>query len=84
MSEPSALVILFDGVEEMEAVAPIDLLRRAGVRVTVVSASEDLGITGRNDIRLRAEIFLSECLESDFDLVVLPGGPGHAALLDRL
>jgi len=83
MKHPSALAILFDGVEELEAVAPIDLLRRAGVEVTVASASGNLAVEGRNGITLVADAPLADCLASPVDLIILPGGPGHASLLDQ-
>ena len=49
-SPKSVLIIIGDGVEEMEAVAPIDLLRRAGVEVTVASITGNRRVTGRNAI----------------------------------
>jgi 4-methyl-5(b-hydroxyethyl)-thiazole monophosphate biosynthesis len=81
MKTPTALVIVVDGVEELEAVAPIDLLRRAEVAVTVAAAGESREITGRNAIRMCADRLLSEVAAEPFDLVVIPGGPGHVTLL---
>ena len=78
-SPKSALFIIGDGVEEMEAVAPIDLLRRAGVDVTVASITGNRRITGRNAIVLEADILLEEASES-YDAVVIPGGPGIKAV----
>jgi len=83
MNKPTALVLIFDGVEEMEATAPIDLLRRAGVEVTVASAFHSREVKGRNGIRLVADKTLSDCRDLSVDLLVLPGGPGHANLLDH-
>jgi protein deglycase len=73
---PTALVILPEGVEELEAVAPIDLLRRAGVEVTVAALGETIHVTGRNAITLHADAPLSAVGEKPFDLLFLPGGPG--------
>jgi 4-methyl-5(b-hydroxyethyl)-thiazole monophosphate biosynthesis len=81
MKSSSALVIIFDGVEELEAVAPIDCLRRAGIHVTVASASESLSTKGRNEITLTADSSLDEAILVEYDLVVIPGGPGHTALV---
>ncbi len=81
MNKPTAMVLIFDGVEEMEATAPIDLLRRAGVDVTVAAALDNREIEGRNGIRLVADKTLADCRNQPVDLVVLPGGPGHADLL---
>lgn len=73
---PSVLAILPEGVEELEAVAPIDLLRRAGVEVTVAALGETIHVTGRNALTLHADAPLSSVGEKLFDLLFLPGGPG--------
>lgn len=78
-SAKSALFIIGDGVEELEAVAPIDLLRRAGVAVTVASITDDCAVTGRNDIVLKADGLLSD-VSGTFDAIVIPGGPGTKAV----
>ena len=74
---PSVLAILADGFEEIETVAPIDLLRRAGVHVTTASRGTDLYVKGRSDMVLRAvcrlEALAAPC---SFDCLFLPGGPG--------
>ena len=72
----TALVILAEGVEELEAIAPIDLLRRAGVTVTVAALAETIHVTGRNRITLHADSPLSAIGERLFDLLLIPGGPG--------
>lgn len=71
-----ALIILHPGFEEMEAVAPIDLLARAGVEVVQASTSGTRLVEGRNGITLEATRLLSEVAEQEFDAVILPGGPG--------
>ncbi|MSU65183.1 MAG: DJ-1/PfpI family protein [Opitutus sp.] len=73
---PTVLVILAEGFEEMEAIAPIDLLRRAGVEVTVAALAEGIHVTGRNGVTLHADTPLTAALGRDFDCVLLPGGPG--------
>ena len=72
----TALVILADGFEEIEAVTPVDLLRRAGVGTTVASLGPDLLVTGKNQLRLKADALLDEAAGQPPDLLVLPGGPG--------
>ena len=72
----NALVLLADGFEELEAIAPIDLLRRAGVKVTVAALAETIHVTGRNGITLHADSPLSAVGERLFDLLLIPGGPG--------
>lgn len=79
MSSITTLVIINDGVEELEALAPVDLLRRAGITVTLASASDSLDVTGRNGIHLRADARFSPEMQLP-DLLVIPGGPGHQEL----
>lgn len=83
MSQKTALVIIMDGVEEIEAVAPIDLLRRGGAAVTVAAASNQTRVVGRDDIVFLADCCLHAVDQQVFDLVVVPGGPGHALLLEN-
>jgi len=80
MSRKRALFILAEGFEELEVIAPVDLLRRAGVEVVMASRDENLTLTGRNGIHLSADLLLPTALESEYDIVVLPGGPGHKLL----
>lgn len=72
----TALIILHPGFEELEAIAPIDILRRGGVKVTVASQHSGLSVTGRNGITLQAECPLDTVLNKSFDALILPGGPG--------
>ncbi len=71
------LMVISPGFEELEAVAPLDILRRAEFEVTLASAGEGLEVEGRNGIRLLADAALEAVLAQDFDAIVLPGGP-HA------
>lgn len=73
---PNVLVPLADGFEEIEAFAPIDLLRRAGVEVTTASLAENRHATGRSGITAHADVALSAVSGQVFDLVFLPGGAG--------
>ncbi len=73
----TVLVILPEGFEEIEAVTPIDLLRRAGVEVTVAALGETIHVTGRNQITVHADTPLGALApDRAFDLLLLPGGPG--------
>jgi len=76
-----ALVLIFDGVEEVEAVTPIDLLRRAEIQVTVAAVGGKHLISSKNNVRLQADALLEESPSTGWDLLVVPGGPGHKALL---
>ena len=73
-------VFLAEGVEEMEALAPIDLLRRVGVEVTTVGVGGKL-IKGAHGVGFTADSDGEGLDFSDVDCVVLPGGmPGTTNL----
>ncbi len=72
----TVLVILTDGFEEIEAVSPIDILRRAGAEVTLAARTDSLEVTGKCGMILKAEVALADCIDQDYDLLILPGGPG--------
>jgi protein deglycase len=77
----TAILLLANGFEEIEAITPADLLRRAGVEVNLVSVEENLLVHGRNDIHVTADMLLPTALEAaPYDAVILPGGPGHNTL----
>jgi protein deglycase len=70
------LCLIGPGFEEIEAVAPIDLLRRAGAEVVIASVPGDLQVTGRCGVTLRADVALADVATQEFDLLLIPGGPG--------
>ena len=72
----SVLVPLADGFEEIEAICIIDVLRRAGASVTVASV-KDIEVTAAHDVKIVADIKISDCMDNTYDLIALPGGmPG--------
>lgn len=73
---PTVIVPLADGFEEIEAFAPVDLLRRGGVEVTTASLADNRHATGRSGITAHADATLGEAAGRDYDLVFLPGGAG--------
>lgn len=73
---PKVLAILAEGFEEIEALAPVDLLRRAGAEVTVAALAEGIHVTGRCGVTVHADTTLTAVAQLDFDCVLLPGGPG--------
>jgi 4-methyl-5(b-hydroxyethyl)-thiazole monophosphate biosynthesis len=74
------LVPLAEGFEEIEAVAIVDLLRRAGIEVRTASLA-GREVTGSHDITVLADARLDEVDAGDYDMIVLPGGmPGTTHL----
>ena len=75
------------GYEEIEALTVVDLCRRAGIEVTMVSVDETAAVTGSHQITVQMDQLLSETDFDAFDLLVLPGGmPGtlHLEACDGL
>jgi 4-methyl-5(b-hydroxyethyl)-thiazole monophosphate biosynthesis len=72
----TALVILAEGFEEIEAVAVIDILRRADVGCTVAAQHDGKFVTGKTGIQIVADELLDNVRDKTFDLLVFPGGPG--------
>lgn len=70
---PAALVPLAEGFEEIETACIVDVLRRAGVQVTVAGIQGAGTYTGSRGLAFVAETGLPEA-EGPFDLMVVPGG----------
>ncbi|MCL2013128.1 MAG: DJ-1/PfpI family protein [Cystobacterineae bacterium] len=70
---PRVLVPLAKGFEEIEAVAVVDILRRAGATVVLAGLEEGL-VPGAHGILLQADTTLDKVREENFDMLVLPGG----------
>lgn len=80
----SALVAIADGSEEMEAIIAVDVLRRAGINVTLASINPDSTlIRASRGVAIVADTTIDQIVSDHFDLIVLPGGmPGAANLRD--
>ncbi|MFV0390693.1 MAG: DJ-1 family glyoxalase III [Paludibacteraceae bacterium] len=70
----NVFIFLADGFEEIEAIAPIDILRRAEIDVTTVSISADKTVEGAHGVKILADKIFSEVDCSTSDLLLLPGG----------
>ncbi|MBQ1783784.1 MAG: DJ-1/PfpI family protein [Gammaproteobacteria bacterium] len=80
------LVAIADGSEEIEAVVVIDVLRRAGLAVTVASCAPEgrLQVVASRGVHITADCAMDDLLSDTFDLIVLPGGmPGAEHLRDQ-
>ena len=77
-----AVVVLAQGFEEIEAITVIDVLRRAGIEVTIAGL-ECGAVHGSHDIGVIADRPIEEVDAAGFDALILPGGmPGAAHLRD--
>jgi len=79
----TALIPIAEGSEEIELVTIVDVLRRAGVEVTVASANsgEKLQICASRGTHIVADAMLDDCANKHYDLIAVPGGlPGSEHL----
>lgn len=84
-------IFLANGFEEIEGLTIVDLLRRAGIEITMVSITGTKEITGAHKIKVEADALFEDIDYSDADMLILPGGmPGtkhlgtHKELVDLL
>jgi 4-methyl-5(b-hydroxyethyl)-thiazole monophosphate biosynthesis len=68
-----AVLILAPGYEELEAVAVVDILRRAGVEI-VMAGTEEGPIASARNVKIVTDTTLDQIMDQKFDLIVLPGG----------
>ncbi len=81
MGNKKVLVILADGFEEIEAITPIDVLKRAGLDVTIAGLSSTT-VGGSHGIKFQADLLLDQYRGLP-DAVILPGGlPGAKNLAE--
>lgn len=73
MTKKVALFIA-DGSEEVEAITPVDLLRRAKIDVDVVSVMESRTVTASRGVVITADKKIDEIVFDDYDMLILPGG----------
>lgn len=73
-------MLLGTGFEETEAIAPLDLLRRAGVEILTVGISGKT-VSGSHKIKVEADITIGEMDLTDVEMVIIPGGLGGVASL---
>src|SRR4030042_4829218 len=73
---PKVVILLADGFEEVEAVAIVDVLRRADIEVTIAGLHEG-PVTSARKIRVLPDAVIDTIRTENFDMIVLPGGqPG--------
>ena len=73
-------MLLGTGFEETEAIAPLDLLRRAGVEILTVGINGKT-VSGSHKIKVEADITIGEMDLTDVEMVIIPGGLGGVASL---
>lgn len=75
-------MFLADGFEEVEALAPLDILRRASVDIKTVGVTGEY-VTGAHNITVKADISLGDVDKNAIDALILPGGLGGTENMDK-
>lgn len=73
-------VFFGEGFEEIEAVTPVDILKRAGHNVLTVSVGHSHHVMGSHGFMIKTDFCIDEIHLDNFDMLILPGGPGHKNL----
>ena len=75
-------ILLANGFEEIEALSPVDLLRRAGLSIDLIGIGEKT-VTGSHGIKISADIVSDDADINAYDAVILPGGMPGTLNLDK-
>lgn len=75
-------ILLANGFEEVEAIEPIDILRRCGAEVKTASIMETKKVCGAHGITVTADMMISEIIPENAEMIMLPGGGLGHELLD--
>ncbi|XP_031848540.1 protein dj-1beta [Nomia melanderi] len=76
MAKKTAILLIANGSEEMEAVITTDVLRRAGIDVTVAGLSAEKCVKCSRDVKICVDANLQDAVQQKYDVVILPGGLG--------
>ena len=84
-------IFLAAGFEEIEALTVVDLCRRSGLEIDMVSITEERRVTGSHGICVEADTVFAEAAFEQYEMLILPGGmPGtknleiHGGLMEKL
>lgn len=78
----SICIFLAEGFEEMEAMFPLDILRRGGLNVKTVSVTGNKTVTSSHQVPVVADMLFEDLNEAEVEMIVLPGGLPGATNLD--
>ena len=67
---------IVEGFEQIEAVTPVDLLRRAGITVDTVSVFDEKKVKSSHGVVIETDKNMKDINFDDYEMLILPGGPG--------
>ncbi|MDR2405268.1 MAG: DJ-1/PfpI family protein [Deltaproteobacteria bacterium] len=71
---PKAALFIINGFEEVEAITPLDLMRRGGIETDLVSVNPELSVKGANNLEVKADRLMKDINYKDYDMLVIAGG----------
>ncbi|MDE7046185.1 MAG: DJ-1/PfpI family protein, partial [Acetatifactor sp.] len=72
-----AAVFLAEGFEEIEALTVVDICRRCGITMDMISVTEETQVVSSHGVKVAADRVLSQAEFDAYDMLILPGGmPG--------
>lgn len=78
----TAYIFMADGFEEIEAIATVDVLRRAGIDAKTVSVNPTTSVKGAHSVTVDTDLTINGIDPDDVDWMILPGGmPGASNLV---
>lgn len=76
-------IFMADGCEEIEGLTVVDLVRRAGIEIEMISVSGEKNVTGSHKIAFQTDVSKADADFASYDGIVLPGGmPGTIHLME--
>ncbi|MDD6909132.1 MAG: DJ-1/PfpI family protein [Bacteroidaceae bacterium] len=78
----SVCIFLAEGFEEMEAMFPLDIMRRGGLSVKTVSVTGNRTVVSSHQVPVVADVLFEDLLKDEVEMIVLPGGLPGATNLD--
>ena len=76
-------IFMADGCEEIEGLTVVDLVRRAGIEIEMISVSGEKTVTGSHKIAFQTDVSKADADFASYDGIVLPGGmPGTTHLME--
>jgi len=76
-------IFFTDGFETVEALTPVDVLRRGGCNVITVSVTGKKEVTSAQNVTIHTDALFDEIAAQQADMLVLPGGPGTSKLFEH-
>lgn len=69
-----AAIFVTDGFEETEAVVTIDIMRRGGVQLDIVSLTGKKMVRGKHELNIETDILFDAAANANYDMLLIPGG----------